>query len=80
MKKNRINKKHLIGVGLDNEDGHKRITKAERFHVVGGSQETHERITETVCKTFETLDRRGKDLDNVEAKELKEIIEENTPN
>ena len=70
----------LIGVGLDQLDGHKRITQAEHFAIVGGSQETHERMTETVVKTFETLDRRGKDLDQVDPHELKEIIKDNTPN
>ncbi len=70
---------HLIGVGLDNKDGHKRITQAERFAIVGGSEETHERMTETVVKTFETLDRRGKSLDKVEPNELKDIIKNSTP-
>ena len=69
----------LIGVGLDQVDGHKRITKAERFAIVGGSQETHERMTETVVKTFETLDRRGKNLNQVDSYELKEIIKDHTP-
>ena len=69
----------LIGVGLDHKDGHKRITKAERFAVVGGSQETHERMTETVVKTFETLDRKGKGLDKVDPIELKEIIKDCIP-
>ncbi|CAA6678892.1 MULTISPECIES: hypothetical protein [unclassified Lentimonas] len=73
------NSSHLIGVGLDNKDGHKRITQAERFAIVGGSNETHERMTETVIKTFETLDRCGKTLDNVEKQELAEIIHKNTP-
>jgi len=69
----------LIGVGLDQIDGHKRITQAERFAIVGGSQETHERMTETVIKTFETLDRRGKNLDQVDPHQLKDIIQDNTP-
>ena len=30
----------LLGVGMDNEDGHKRITTAEKFAIMGGSQET----------------------------------------
>jgi cell division ATPase FtsA len=55
-------------------------TQAERFAIVGGSCETHERMTETVIKTFETLDRRGKTLDQVEQQELAEIIHKNTPN
>jgi hypothetical protein len=70
---------HLIGVGLDHKDGHKRITQAERFSIVGGSKETHERMTETVVKTFEKLDRKGKTLESIEQKELKDIIQESTP-
>ena len=69
----------LIGVGLDQIDGHKRITQAERFAIVGGSQETHERMTETVIKTFETLDRRGENLNQVDPHQLKDIIQDNTP-
>ncbi|MEO0509434.1 MAG: hypothetical protein AAF065_06215 [Verrucomicrobiota bacterium] len=72
-------KKHLIGLGLDNEDGHKRITQAEQFSIVGGSEETHSRMTETVVKTFETLNRKGKTLDEVESNELAEIIHKNKP-
>lgn len=70
----------LLGIGLDNNDGHKRITKAERFAIVGGSSETHDRMTETVMKTFESLDRKGKQLEQVDKEELADIIRENTPN
>jgi len=69
----------LLGVGLDNQDGHKRITTGEKFLVVGGSEETHERMTETVVKTFEELKQRGKPLEAVEPKELTEIIHRSTP-
>ncbi len=70
---------HLFGVGLDNTDGHTRITRAKQFSIVGGSQETHDRMTETVTKTFETLDRRRKKIEDVEKEELADIIRENTP-
>lgn len=70
---------HLLGVGFDNHDGHKRITSAEKFTIVGGSEETHGRMTETLVKAFEHLKRRGKKLDSVEPKELAEIIHESTP-
>ncbi|MFT4901104.1 MAG: hypothetical protein ACI81V_000371 [Lentimonas sp.] len=73
-------KAQLLGIGLDNSDGHKRITRAERFSILGGSAETHERITETAIKTFESLDRRGKSLETVDRRELSEIIQRNTPN
>lgn len=70
---------HLLGVGLDHTDGHKRITRAEQFTLVGGSEETHGRMTETVIKTFETLKQRGKHLQTVEPRELAEIIHKSTP-
>lgn len=69
----------LFGVGLDNEDGHKRITTGEKFVVLGGSEETHERMTETIVKTFEELKQRGKPLEAVAPKELSEIIHRSTP-
>ena len=69
----------ILGVGLDNEDGHKRITTGEKFVLVGGSQDTHECMTETMVKTFEELKRREKKLEQVEPRELDEIIESARP-
>jgi len=70
---------HLLGVGLDHADGHRRLTTAEQFTIVGGSEETHGRMTETVIKTFEELKHRGKDLRAVAPPELAEIIRRSTP-
>jgi len=72
-------KSHLLGIGLDNNDGHKRLTRADEFTIVGGSEETHERMTETIVKTSEVLKVKGKTLATAEQKELAEIIKENTP-
>lgn len=69
----------LLGVGLDNTDGHKRLTTGEQFAIVGGSAETHDRMTETVVKTFEELKTRGKPLHKVEPTELAEILHKSTP-
>jgi hypothetical protein len=69
----------LLGLGLDNQDGHKRITAGEKFAIVGGSAETHEKMTETVVKTFEELKQRGKELEQVEPKELAEILHKSSP-
>ena len=41
----------LLGLGLDNKDGHKRLTKGDNVLMVGGSEETHERMTENGGKT-----------------------------
>lgn len=72
------NKKHLIGLGLDS-DGHKRITQGEKFSIVGGTEKTHEVITETVVKTFEDLKRKGKELDDVEHEEMADLLRKNLP-
>ena len=69
----------ILGVGLDNEDGHKRITTGDQFVLVGGSQETHERMTETMVKTFEELKRRDKRLESVDPRELGAIIDKAKP-
>ena len=37
----------MLGLGLDNKDGHTRVTKGENFCLLGGSEETHDRMTET---------------------------------
>ena len=72
-------KKHLLGVGLDCDDGHSRITQSEEFSIVGGSEETHECMTETLCKTFEDLKSSGKNLENVETNHLQDLIQKNIP-
>ena len=78
-KRKRTPSDRLLGVGLDNKDGHKRLTTGEQFVLVGGSQETHERMTETVVKTFEELKRRDRRLDDVEPKELDDIMKKSAP-
>ncbi len=74
----RKSKSHLLGLGLDG-DGEKRITRAENFSIVGGSEETHDFMTETAIKTFEDLKRKGKSLDDTSAQELSDIIRKNMP-
>ena len=78
MQPKKSGKSHLLGVGLDS-DGHKRITQADRFSIVGGSEETHELMTETAMKTFEDLKRKGKDLDDASPEELSDIIRKHLP-
>ena len=79
MRQNNSQKAHLLGIGLDNEDGHKRITQAEQFSIVGGSHETHERMAETVIKTFEDMKRAGKTLESIEQRQLSDLLDKNRP-
>jgi hypothetical protein len=65
----------MLGVGLDS-DGHKRITTGENFALVGGTEETHEVMTEKVIKINEKLKSRGKQLETVTGKEFDDIAQE----
>lgn len=63
----------LLGVGLDNDDGHVRMTRGKNYALVGGSEETHSRMQETAVKINEHLDDRGKRLEDVSVSELRDI-------
>ena len=65
----------MLGLGLDNKDGHTRITAGENFHLVGGSEETHGVMQEKAVKMTEHLKRRGKTLDTVTREEFHEIAD-----
>ena len=71
-KKKSRRKAVLLGMGLDS-DGHKRVTTGPNFALVGGSQETHEVMTEKVIKINEKLAARGKQLENVSPEEFEDI-------
>ena len=66
----------LLGVGLDNHDGHVRVTKGENFRLMGGSQETHETMQEQCIKFNEKLDARGKRLPELEKSEFLDLAAE----
>jgi len=55
----------LFGLGLDNKDGHTRITTGDNFKLIGGTEETHGTMQEKAIKVNEHLKRRGKTLDTV---------------
>jgi hypothetical protein len=65
----------ILGLGLDS-DGHKRITTGENFALIGGTQETHEVMTEKAIKITEKLKARGKRLDDVSREEFDDIAHE----
>ena len=65
----------LLGVGLDNADGHKRITEAEDILLIGGSEETHEKMQDVVIYFSESLQERGKRLRDVEPQEVIDLLQ-----
>jgi hypothetical protein len=64
----------FLGVGLDNEDGHRRVTGSEHFLLVGGSAETHERMQDTAIHFGEVLERRGKRLQDTSPQEAADLL------
>lgn len=67
-------KSRLLGLGLDNEDGHTRITRGENFALYGGSEATHEKMQETCIKLNEKIKQRGKTLDQVSPREMADLF------
>lgn len=70
--------RHIFGIGFDHHDGHKRMTTADQFSIIGGSEETHERLTETFLRTFDDLKRQGKLLEESSPEEIAEMIHKNS--
>ena len=62
----------LLGVGLDS-DGHKRLTTGPNFALMGGTEETHELMTEKAVKINEKLAAKGKQFEDVSHEELDDI-------
>ena len=54
-------------------DGHKRVTTGPNFALIGGSQETHEIMTEKAIKINEKLTDKGKCLESVSHEEFEDI-------
>jgi len=65
----------LLGLGLDNQDGHVRYTKGPNFHLLGGSHETHEEMQDKAIRFNEELKKRDKRLEDVCREEFHEIAD-----
>jgi hypothetical protein len=65
----------LLGLGLDS-DGKKRITTGENFALYGGTQETHEAMTEKAIKINEKVKARGKQFEELSHEEFDDIAHE----
>jgi hypothetical protein len=66
----------LVGLAFDADDKHTRITKGENFRLLGGSEETHEKMTETAVKFNEKLSAKGKKLENIDKDEFIDLLSE----
>ena len=63
----------LLGLGLDGNDGVVRVTRAENFHLIGGSDQTHSSMQDKCVKFNEKLQARGKQIEQLERREFLDI-------
>jgi hypothetical protein len=66
----------LLGVGIDGDDGHTRLTRGKEFVLYGGSADTHARMQETVIKVVERLESRGRRIADAAPGELRDLLAE----
>jgi len=66
----------FLGVGLDNQDGHQRLTRSDHFVLVGGSEQTHEKMQETAIRFNEALENKGKELRETSVEEILDLFRE----
>jgi hypothetical protein len=64
----------VLGIGLDAQDGHKRLTRGHDFLLAGGSEETHARMQETVIKVHEKLAGSGRRIGDASPAELRDLF------
>ncbi len=76
VKQRKEKKAVILGLGLDNQDGHVRVTRGDNFHLLGGSQDTHEQMQEQAIKFNEKLNDRGKTLEQVTREEFMDLARE----
>ena len=66
----------ILGLGLDSDDGHHRVTQTDEMVLVGGSEQTHERMQETAIRFGEELEKRGKALPETTVREAIDLLRE----
>ena len=66
----------IVGIGLDqkNDDQEKRVTQSDHVLLVGGSEETHERMQDTAIRFDERLREKGKRLQDTCLDEVRDML------
>ena len=73
--KNKRDDAALVGLAFDADDGHTRLSRGKNFVLLGGSEETHALMQETATKINEHLDSKGRRLEDVPLRELRDICD-----
>lgn len=73
-KKSKMKLGGIVGLGFDNDDDQERITHSKHFMLLGGSEETHERMQDTAIRFEEKLKDRGKRLQDTSINEVLDLL------
>ncbi|MSR29993.1 MAG: hypothetical protein EXR99_00670 [Gemmataceae bacterium] len=68
----------FLGLGLDNQDEHQRVTRNEHFLLMGGSEDTHEKMQDTAIRFTESLKKKGKAIQETSKEEALDLLREAT--
>jgi hypothetical protein len=63
----------LIGLGFDGRDDDYHLTRGDQCLIVGGSEETHASLRETMLLMEDELDRMGQSLGDLDPAELADL-------
>ena len=68
--------KWLLGLGLDDPQGHLRLTRGPDFRLYGGSKPTHEKLQELTLKSRERLKRTGQTFATASERHIRATLDE----
>jgi hypothetical protein len=63
----------LVGYGLDDDDGHLRVTRTDCARLLGGSEATHAEMRSRADRILTELGRQGYSLDSITREQLAEV-------
>ena len=66
----------LLGVGFDHKDGHVRITQADDYKVLMGSEESHKELQKICGRIDEAVTTSGRELSDYTPEEFMELVAE----
>lgn len=66
----------LLGVGFDHEDGQIRITQAENYKIMMGSDESHQALQKLCSQIDHRIEESGRDLSDYSPDEFMKLMQE----
>ena len=64
----------MLGLGMESEDGHIRISKGDHFKIVMGSEEAHEAMLKLCIEINKALEQEGRTLEELSREEFIELL------